>query len=472
MKGIKVLIDLPESSPSKDFELLAETISTLIQNSEPHFVTGIYGEWGTGKTTLMKQIQKNISDYDDDHNTLTIWFNAWKYEREEQFATVALLKNIAYAMTNNLKFEPIRETIFNALKIFGKESGKQLLQEFLSQEVIKEIKENISKKFDLLMSIEKETIYYDGLSIIETQMRKIRKNNKNCKIIVFIDDLDRCSPKKALEVLESIKVFLDMEGFVYVIGLSHTTLAKLISYSYNDVGVDGSDYLQKIIQIPLNLPKWDDTKLIDLIENNIAKSIDRKYYKLISDNSNILIKTVQNNPRQLKRFINNLIIAFESFSDTNNKKLSLVNLFVVQVLHKRYPKLVKIIEINNDCRDFFKKILKGYSRLMILRNTDKSWRIRERYKSDNELVPLFNELYNNPQPKLSHIRMLLRKLIPNELKKKELSFDLISSMSEISLDDWRLLRRYIPDLMEITDWSIYRKANEIVEDKIFENFPK
>ena len=62
------------------------------------------------------------------------------------------------------------------------------------------------------------------------------------------------SKKKTLEVLESIKVFLGMEGFIYVIGLSHDIVTKLIDIEYKESGVKGEQYIKKIIQIPITLP--------------------------------------------------------------------------------------------------------------------------------------------------------------------------------------------------------------------------
>ncbi|MGE5633895.1 MAG: P-loop NTPase fold protein [Deltaproteobacteria bacterium] len=77
-------------------------------------------------------------------------------------------------------------------------------------------------------------------------------------MVVFVDDLDRCSPKKTLEVLESIKIFLGMEGFIYVIGMSHDIVTKLIDIEYKESSVKGEHYIKKIIQIPITLPKWDN----------------------------------------------------------------------------------------------------------------------------------------------------------------------------------------------------------------------
>jgi hypothetical protein len=76
---------------------------------------------------------------------------------------------------------------------------------------------------------------------------------------------------KTLEVLESIKVFLGMEGFVYVIGLSHDVVTKLIDIAYKETGVKGERYLKKMIQILITLPNWDNKG----IDSQELKGYDR-----------------------------------------------------------------------------------------------------------------------------------------------------------------------------------------------------
>lgn len=102
LNTIKVLTDEIEVKPFLDFDRYAETIIRMIKGSEPNFSIGIYGEWGTGKTTLMRSVENKLQSGDD---ILTIWFNAWRYEREEQFALVSLMKTIAYKMDEQPKYE-------------------------------------------------------------------------------------------------------------------------------------------------------------------------------------------------------------------------------------------------------------------------------------------------------------------------------------------------------------------------------
>ena len=94
---IKILIDEPTLTPSEEFLQIVETTGEIIKNSEPKFTLGIYGEWGTGKSTLMKCIKEKL-ELDNEEKFLTVWFNAWRFEREEHFATMALMKTIGYEM--------------------------------------------------------------------------------------------------------------------------------------------------------------------------------------------------------------------------------------------------------------------------------------------------------------------------------------------------------------------------------------
>jgi predicted KAP-like P-loop ATPase len=67
---------------------------------------------------------------------------------------------------------------------------------------------------------------------LEKALQELRKQDSDYRIVIFIDDLDRCNPEKALEVLESIKSFSDIEGIVYVIGMDSETINSLIKKKY------------------------------------------------------------------------------------------------------------------------------------------------------------------------------------------------------------------------------------------------
>lgn len=122
---------------------------------------------------------------------------------------------------------------------------------------------------------------------------------------------------RTLEVFESIKVFLDIKGFVYIIGLSLETISKLISVAYKESGIVGEQYIRKIIQIPIMIPEWNSSDVEKLVEN-LSNQVADKYLEIIQQNKKLITRGVELNPREVKRFINNFIISYEIYS-ANNK---------------------------------------------------------------------------------------------------------------------------------------------------------
>jgi hypothetical protein len=334
-----IITDDVTLEPILDFEAYGNTIVKMITQSHPKFSIGIYGEWGTGKTTLMKVVEEKLNNQ---NNILTVWFNAWRYEREDQFAIVALLKTIAYAMGEHRIYKRLKPILLNAVKIIGKGFLSEIASRYIGEKGVEEFKAQVLPKMDFLSELDKDTIYFDGIYKIENEMRRIMHEYPSSRVVVFIDDLDRCSPKKALEVFESIKVFLGLDGFVYVVGLSHLTISKLITAEYKESGIKGEQYIKKIIQIPIILPEWNTVDVGRLITDFLDKNlINEKYKYIINNNSRLISEVVENNPREVKRFINNFIVAYEI--NSSSKEIDATQLLLVQALNVRWGSFYRIL---------------------------------------------------------------------------------------------------------------------------------
>ena len=108
----QVIVDEPDLDPLNDFKEVAQTLAKIIIKSDPQFTVGIYGEWGTGKTTLMRNICKEITDGSKDQKIIPVWFSAWRYGLEEHHATVALMKTIARQIDGSVdKFKFVRAAL-------------------------------------------------------------------------------------------------------------------------------------------------------------------------------------------------------------------------------------------------------------------------------------------------------------------------------------------------------------------------
>jgi len=102
--NINIITDAPTTLDAPDFQKYAIQLSKLIvnKNSIPRFTVGIYGGWGTGKTTLMQMMQDEIDrNYSD--NVQTVWFDAWRYEKEEYSAMIPLLRTIILSLNNAIE---------------------------------------------------------------------------------------------------------------------------------------------------------------------------------------------------------------------------------------------------------------------------------------------------------------------------------------------------------------------------------
>jgi len=447
-----ILIDDVEVEPTKDFQSLGLTISNIIKESIPHFTIGIYGEWGTGKTTLMKAIERNLQDesvYDNEQKILSVWFNAWQYEREENPATLSLMKTVAYAMADHEKFGLVSKTILKSLTIVGKDLLEQISLHVLSK-LDTNLDEELDKKIDYLNKLYKDSVYFDGLKEIRKQMHKLREVEGNdYRVVVFIDDLDRCTPRKALEVLESIKLFLDMEGIVFVIGLSHNTVIQLITNAYKATGVKGEDYIKKIIQIPIKIPSWSQENIIDLIENKISKNLHLEYSQFLSENAGMVAKVVDYNPRQLKRFINNVIIAFETFlSKNNSQSIQFNEIFLAKVLKEEWPDFYQELSTNK----YFHKTIQW----MI----SKPKELRKYFKYIKE--PTDEELVEQQNKRISLLNTLIYRTNGAITTKH------IDILSDFDFDTWLFLEQVKDVLFGIEDWLLVDRVMDVVEEFSYE----
>ncbi len=79
----RILLDTPARDPSLDFASTAAALAQVIEGSQPRFAIGIFGGWGSGKTTLMDAIESRLAPA----TSVVVRFNAWRFEREPHSAS-------------------------------------------------------------------------------------------------------------------------------------------------------------------------------------------------------------------------------------------------------------------------------------------------------------------------------------------------------------------------------------------------
>jgi len=213
---------------------------------------GIFGPWGSGKTSLMEMLRRHIDDTKGDKKRKTLWFNAWMYEGRDE-AQSALIHALLRLLQADVSIGGEAKQLWDKLK-----SGASVLK--LGKAITKSVI-TMSPDIDgFVDAFDKESgRIADTMETFEADLRKLMELVHVDRIVVFIDDLDRCSSAKVIETFETIKLFLNTPTCTFVIGADAEKIKHAVGEVYgiaNDTQRQ-KDYLEKIVQIPFGIPAQD-----------------------------------------------------------------------------------------------------------------------------------------------------------------------------------------------------------------------
>jgi len=296
------------------FKVHADLLIDVINDESVLPVTiGVFGDWGSGKSSILKII-KNEIDKEDNKESLCIYFNGWTFEGYDD-AKAALLNSILKQLEKNKKLtEEVTETVKEKAKKLWKSidwmrgaglalknvalpaisayfTGGVSLIPFFTQKISEfglDKPENFLSKINsdegkaLLKSLIKENEEQNEKTNQVAEFRKdfteLLEATKFKSLVVIIDDLDRCTPERIIENLEAIKLFLNVPKTAFVIGADPRIVKHAIEQKYtsSEVAEDKNsrivvDYLEKLIQLPYSLPKLSEPEVETYISLLIAK---------------------------------------------------------------------------------------------------------------------------------------------------------------------------------------------------------
>jgi KAP family P-loop domain len=323
MQDQVIFQDLPAADPALKFPSYAATLAGIISNSKPQFAIGLFGGWGSGKTTLMNAIARQLVAPD----IVKVEFSAWRYEREPNLV-VPMLDAIREALDRWSKTRPALAPVAQeVVKTLGK-AVRALLAGFGFKAGIPtamEISFDASKTIDEWGkggdAADKETarsLYHACFSALREAFEKLSAAEPAARIVVFVDDLDRCLPNAAIEVIEAMKLFFDLHGFVFVVGLDQKVIEAAVEVRYSEFNrsvtlaeskVSGEDYIKKIFQVPFSLAPVranDIGPLVDafLRETGAPAQQEAEIRGTVLPHLRYLAGSGPVNPRDIKRYIN------------------------------------------------------------------------------------------------------------------------------------------------------------------------
>jgi ABC-type oligopeptide transport system ATPase subunit len=263
-----VLLDNPADTPGIGFDDYAEALAEVIVSGRAEFAVGILGGWGSGKTTLMRAIKRKL---DGDDGVVPVWFAAWRYEREPNLI-LPLLDVLREALEKKAQkaAEGERRWAHDAA-VAVTQAGLAFLAGLKLKAGLPGgvgVDLDLGKTIEAIRNDHEEpeplSFYHAGYQMLRKAIGELSDNGTR-RVVIFIDDLDRCLPANALDVLESMKLFFDVEGCVFVVGLDRGIAEKAVAVKYRSIAtisegktaessISGSDYVKKLFQVPFTLP--------------------------------------------------------------------------------------------------------------------------------------------------------------------------------------------------------------------------
>ena len=381
------------------FDDYADALSGLVANKEnaTPMVMGVYGPWGSGKTTLMNAMKSRMSDqrFADGQlyrRCIPVWFQAWKCKRSEDilaaiveaiFKVMAahgfftLAKKRVEAVTRRID----RSTIFTSVSKLA--TGADI-SEFFSQLPQKDdlgAYDTFFKFFDDLIW----TFLSWRLKLSDSE----KPDDKKGALAIFIDDLDRCPSAHILRALESIKLFMNRSGCIFVVGGARELFEDALAEAYSDT--DAAQFLDKIVPTAFALPPIAAESIGAYLENlpgNVPGMA--KYLPLVGP-------AVDYNPRQLKGFINKVNLQ-HGLLRQSNVAIGYDNVFCWGIIERCFSGLAG--EIASDPRILF-TLQKQIRQLMAKPDGKPIWQISDR-RLKSEKVPVEIHAYLR-QPYLADV---------------------------------------------------------------------
>lgn len=363
------------------FQHLSNAVLSIIRKDHLLPTTiGVYGDWGGGKSSLVQIIQAEL---EKEEGVVVLSFNGWLFEGYED-AKTALMGSILEELIDHQRLGPEVKTKakkllkrVDAFKVaggvgkialglatggitFALSGGADLLS--LARKGAERAAEADPDK---LKEYVKDKEGEDEEESLRRSIREFRKDFSKLlddsdmkKLVVIIDDLDRCLPDTIIETLEAIKLFLFVKNTAFILGADERIVKYAVRKRFPELPGErvevGRDYLEKLVQFPVRVPPLGRAEMEtyigllftqlsepepDLWEQARQRVIDPGVDSLTSVNFNLTIAqelfgeklsadlaerlglaqriapllgaSLKGNPRQCKRFLNTLLMRLE-----------------------------------------------------------------------------------------------------------------------------------------------------------------
>lgn len=301
--GMSVVADAPvgRDGDKLTFSRYVDPLISVLTDDEQQtpFTIGVFGPWGSGKSSLLRMISDELEQKHPDE-FVCVRFNPWVYRGEPN-----ILVPLLHTLRDTLAQDSSKRFVASVKRI-----GEVLVN--LAADVFLKAVTADSVSLEKLEELEQK--YIERRFLVESTMRNLHETLKDQvaairgsgarRIVLLVDDLDRCEPDQIISLLDSVKLFLDLEHVFVILAVDREVVRRGIQVRYKDfkfsLGRDeivGHEYLEKMVQLPIELFPLDVKQVEELIESMLAGD-DHKEVR------GLLKKVVLPNARKIKRLVN------------------------------------------------------------------------------------------------------------------------------------------------------------------------
>ena len=315
-------------------------------NGKDGLVIGLYGKWGSGKTSVINMaVNEMITLAEQENNMpLVMKFAPWNYSDKDNLISIFFqsLKNKIELQDN----EEMKKQVGKALNDYAGAFDALSLIPIVGSGVAAILKSVAQAQgTNLMQSADLEKTK----ELLESALVEAKK-----KIVIIIDDIDRLTNSQIRDVFQLVKQVADFPNIIYILAMDREVVRRALQEVHN---VDGNEYLQKIIQVPFEIPELRKSKLnsiffsrLDEVVKEISDKIkwDDMYWKDVFQNC---IEPYINTLRDVNRVINTFQFKYGAMYEETAFE-DMIGITTIEVLD---PELYKWIGNNKEavCGGFF-----------------------------------------------------------------------------------------------------------------------
>jgi len=419
---------------------IAKTVADVIRDCDDRPISiGVHGDWGAGKSSVLVMVEDELkSKVDKENDIVCIRFNGWQHQGFED-AKIALMSAIISELSTNEKLVGKAKDTFKKLwkninwLSIAKTAGSAAFSLAtglppigLLNNLMDGLKSTVGDRDKVNLALDSIGKYMTDSKVFEdvslskefaefqSSFETLLKESKIKKLVVLIDDLDRCLPKVTIETLEAVRLFMFTKYTAFVIAADEAMIEYAVHNHFPNLPDEmkgdydySKRYLEKLIQVPFKIPalgevesemyitllmigsqiKDDDTEFNALLAAAIEKmkkpwgntglsgedlrtSLKTKYdtvnneISVANQISDILARNTQGNPRKIKRFLNMLLLRKQVADARGFGEAVLITILAKLMLAEyyfanQYKEIAMLTDDNGKCPllDEFEKML-------------------------------------------------------------------------------------------------------------------